>query len=395
MSKVKGNKWLNGAIPALLMHLSIGCVYAWTLFVDPISQFMNVSTGRVQFAFSLAIFFLGMSAAFCGNLIEKNVKISSLLSCIFFCGGLLLCAVAIKMSSIWLLYMGYGVVMGIGLGIGYLAPCKTLMLWFHKNKGLAMGISVMGFGFASTIASPLITFLLGKVGIAGTFACMAGIYAVLMITAFILIKKPAEFAKEDAENKDVFKYSTLLRDKNFVMLWFMFFINIHCGLSLISSASGIMKSYGVAAVVITAVVSIMGICNGGGRLVFAVVSDKLKRRSNIYYLIFSLSIIAILVGLFISNSIGLAICLCMVSALYGSGFSNIAPVLTESYDMKNISKIHGAILSAWGIAGITGNQFTTLIYNLTNSYRYVMMANLTLYIIAFIIIICRNKSVKE
>ena len=135
------NKWIRGALPAVLIHISIGSVYAWSLFVKPISQYINKSESSVQFAFSLAIFFLGMSAAFGGKIVEKNIKRSSLISCLCFCSGLLLTSIAIYLKSLFLVYIGYGVLMGIGLGVGYITPVKTLMLWFKEHKGLATGVS--------------------------------------------------------------------------------------------------------------------------------------------------------------------------------------------------------------------------------------------------------------
>ena len=136
------DKWIRGALPAVLIHISIGSVYAWSLFVKPISDYIGQSQTKVQFAFSLAIFFLGMSAAFGGKIVEKNIHKSSLISCLCFCSGLILTSFAIRYKQLPLIYLGYGCLMGIGLGTGYITPVKTLMLWFKDNKGLATGISV-------------------------------------------------------------------------------------------------------------------------------------------------------------------------------------------------------------------------------------------------------------
>ena len=143
------NKWIRGALPALLIHISIGSVYAWSLFVAKIAEYIGKTQSSVQFAFSLAIFFLGMSAAFGGKIVEKNIHKSSLISCMCFCTGLLLTGAAICLKSLLLIYIGYGCLMGIGLGTGYITPIKTLMLWFKDQKGLATGIAVCAFGFAS------------------------------------------------------------------------------------------------------------------------------------------------------------------------------------------------------------------------------------------------------
>ena len=163
------NKWINGAIPALLIHCSIGSVYAWSLFVNPIAQEISKSQSSVQFAFSLAIFFLGMSAAFGGRLVEHNIKKSLLISTLTFVSGIFLTGISIMYKSLIGIYLSYGCLMGIGLGIGYITPIKTLMMWFSDNKGLGTGIAITGFGFASAIASPLITFLLTHFSLVNSF----------------------------------------------------------------------------------------------------------------------------------------------------------------------------------------------------------------------------------
>src|SRR5574344_343392 len=190
------NKWIRGALPALLIHCSIGSVYAWSMFVLPISKQLSVSTQLIQFAFSLAIFFLGMSASFGGKLVEKNVKKSAIVSTLCFCSGLLLTSLAIKYNSLIGIYIGYGCLMGIGLGIGYITPIKTLMLWFKEQKGLATGIAVCAFGFASGVASPIITSLMANMNLSDCFIALSAIYCLPMYVAHVLIKKP-EWYKEN------------------------------------------------------------------------------------------------------------------------------------------------------------------------------------------------------
>ena len=162
------NKWIRGAIPALLLHFSIGTVYCWSIFSQEIAEYIGFSKGAVEWAFSFAIFFLGMSAAFMGNIVEKNIHKSSLIATITFSVGM-----AGTGFFIWFggahqgsvlaligIYICYGLIMGIGLGTGYLSPVKTLMLWFKDKKGLATGLAVAGFGGAKAIASPIMQKLL-------------------------------------------------------------------------------------------------------------------------------------------------------------------------------------------------------------------------------------------
>lgn len=373
------NKWKNAAIPAVLLHICIGSVYSWSLFVAPISEHIGKSQSLVQFAFSLTIFFLGMSAAFGGSFVERNIHRSSLMSTLCFCGGLLITALAVHIKSLALLYIGYGVVLGIGLGIGYLSPVKTLMLWFKDNKGLATGISVCAFGFASTIASPIITFFTHRVSLPMTFIIMAGMYFVPMFVGHLLLHKPDGWVEPQTASD--FKVSTILKDKVFIGMWIMFFLNITCGLALIPIASPMMTELKFKPAIIALVVSIMGVFNGSGRLVFSAISDKLKKRIHIYYLIFAMSIAVAILSI-ISPKLSL-VALILISACYGAGFSCIAPLLADKYSMKNISKIHGTILSAWSFAGLAGNQMAMFIQRHTGSYMSVFFVIGILYLVAF------------
>ena len=161
------NKWVRAAIPALLLHCSIGTVYCWSVFSQEIADYIGRSKGSVEWGFSLAIFFLGMSAALMGNFVEKDVHKASLIATICFTVGMIGTGVCILLKSLVGIYIFYGCVMGIGLGTGYLSPVKTLMLWFKDRKGLATGLAVAGFGAAKAIASPIMQFILSKFTVDG------------------------------------------------------------------------------------------------------------------------------------------------------------------------------------------------------------------------------------
>ena len=372
------NKWKNGALPAVLLHGSIGSVYAWSLFVPHIAKLFNKPTNAIQFAFSLAIFFLGMSAAFMGKTVEKDIHESSLISCLFFCGGLIITAWAIQRQSLLMLYLGYGCSMGMGLGIGYITPVKTLMLWFKENKGFATGLSVCAFGFASSIASPIITFLINRFNLPIVFMILSFIYFVPMMIAHLLLYKPSDWKEPETD------FSLTQLDKNFIFIWIIVFININNGLAVIGTASSILNELNIKASLIALIVSIMGIFNGAGRLVFSTYSDKLKRRKDIYLVILGLSIIVAVSSLFIHKFTLIA--LIIISACYGAGFSCLPSLLSDIYGMKNISKIHGLSLTAWAIAGLTGNQMAVLIKNISGSYINVFVVTCILYFIAFMIV---------
>lgn len=240
------NKWVRAAIPALLLHFSIGTVYCWSIFSQEIADYIGFSKGATEWAFSFAIFFLGMSAAFLGNVVEKDIHKSSLIATICFTIGMAGTGLSIwyggnhKGSVVALLgiYLFYGFIMGIGLGTGYLSPVKTLMLWFKDRKGLATGLAVAGFGGAKAIASPIMQALLSNLGEGGVykmFFILAAVYFVMMFVGHVLLKKPAGWHEEtDASKKQ--KTFDVIRTKpvTFIGIWIMFYINITCGLALIS-----------------------------------------------------------------------------------------------------------------------------------------------------------------
>lgn len=382
------NKWMRAAVPALLLHCSIGTVYCWSLVKGDIAAYIGRTNGEVEWAFSLAIFFLGMSAAFAGDIVEKDIKKSSLIAAIFFAAGLVVTGISVHMKSLIGIYLGYGVIMGIGLGIGYLSPVKTLMLWFEDQKGLATGLAVAGFGLAKVIASPVMTALQGSVGLSNMFYILAGIYFVMMMAGHFLLRKPEGWVEH--HGKSEFKSVSMFKNMTFIGIWLMVYINISCGLALISQEKDIMKAVGISVATIGIISSVTAIFNAGGRLGYSALSDKFKNRDMIYKILFILSIavtgIAVVTKA-VDNAVVpvIIVLLCVINSTYGGGFSNLPTVLSEHFGMKNISKIHGLALSAWAMAGLTGNQISNLIVSKTGSYMNVLYVTLTFYIIALII----------
>lgn len=387
------NKWIRSAIPALLIHCSIGTVYCWSTFKESIANQIGMSTFAVGWAFSLAIFFLGMSAAFAGKLVELNIHKSSLVACICFTTGMLGTGLTIKyctgITALILIYLFYGCIMGIGLGVGYLTPVKTLMLWFKDNKGLATGISIMGFGLAKAIATPIMEVLQTNFGISTMFFVLGIIYFIMMFIGHLLLKKPEGWV-ENKEINNEFKSISMFKNKIFIGTWLMFYINIHCGLMLITYEKQLLNSkfagMAILATIISVVPSVTAICNALGRIGYSTVSDRLKDRATIYQIIYISCIIACVIALPINIGIMIILLLMVINLGYGGGFSTLPALLDSRFGMKNISKIHGLALSAWAIAGITGNNLSEIILKNTNqNYNYIILTALVLYIIAFII----------
>lgn len=389
------NKWIRAAIPALLIHCSIGTVYCWSTFKESIANQIGMSTFAVGWAFSLAIFFLGMSAAFAGKLVELNIHKSSLVSCLCFTTGMLGTGMTIKyctgITALILIYVFYGCIMGIGLGVGYLTPVKTLMLWFKDNKGLATGISIMGFGLAKAIATPIMEFLQGHFGISSMFFVLGIVYFIMMFAGHLLLKKPEGWV-ENAQTNTEFKSISMFKNKIFIGTWLMFYINIHCGLMLITYEKQLLNNKFAGLAILTTIISVIpsvtAICNALGRIGYSTISDKLKDRATIYMIIFLSCVIICGITLPINIDVMIIILLMIVNLGYGGGFSTLPALLDSRFGMKNISKIHGLALSAWAVAGITGNNLSEIILKNTNqNYNYIIATALGLYVVAFIICI--------
>lgn len=400
------NKWLRAATPALLIHCSIGTVYCWSSFSGELARQLGVSAGTMGWAFSLAIFFLGMSAAFAGPFVERDVHKSSLLACLFFAAGMVGTGACIQFSpllgremAVAGIYLCYGCVMGIGLGVGYLTPVKTLMLWFSRHKGLATGISIMGFGLAKAIASPVINLLVERVGLGAMFYLLAGVYFLLMLLGHLLLKKPEGWREEARARVPL---GRMLKSKTFVGCWVMFYLNITCGLALISCEKPILQAVGLPVAAVSAIQSLTAGANALGRVGFSTLSDRMRDRNTVYQLIFALSALislaAFAAGAVSSGLVCLTIGLLVaVNGGYGGGFSTMPALLSSRYGMADISQIHGLVLSAWAFAGLTGNQMSAMIYQTTGRYETVLLAISLLYLLALGVstLLVRQKKVQQ
>lgn len=391
--KKLSNKWTRAAIPALLLHCSIGTVYCWSLFSSALNEVFGAEhANTLGWAFSLAIFFLGMSAAFLGDFVEKDIHKASLIATICFAVGVAGTGLAVRLHSIPLVLLFYGVIMGIGLGLGYLSPVKTLMLWFKDNKGLATGLAVAGFGAAKMVFSFVIEPLVANIGVEFSLYILAAIWFTMMFIGHLLLKKPDGWVEQHGEKQTVKQFLrrfAIFKDPKFIAIWVVFYINITCGLALISYEKAIYKEIGLTSAV-AILCALTGLFNAAGRLGYSSIGDHMEDRNTVYKIILIseliFTVVAVLTGA-IDNKIS-AICvilLVIVNLGYGGGFSNLPTLLSDVYGMGKISAIHGIALSAWAFAGLTGNQIAGAIYNATGSYQNILWFTLALYIVALLV----------
>ena len=399
-------RFLRAVLPAFLLAVSVGQIYAFTNFSDGIASYIStpgheVTKAQVQFAFSLGIFFLGMGAAFFGKIVEKNIRLSTLIGTTLFIAGLLVTELGVNLRSLYLIYLGYGFLVGLGTGIIYISPVKTMMLWFYEHKAIAAALPIISFGLGSTLSTILFKGIswgaessvamfrlrgFETYGITRVFVVFAVFYAVPMYIASFLLKKPRLQQQSFGHGiPDLeFSYGALLKDRYFQKSWLFMFLNISCGLCLIPLAKQMMASpaVGYSEGMVTTIIALCGLMNGGGRFLFAWWSDRLARRINILLIILAISTGIMTLSLW-PPVIGLA--LLVINACYGAGFSVIPAILADNYGMTNISKIHGAVLSAWGFAGLAGNQASILVSDrLGFGYQGVVVMLIVFYALNFV-----------
>lgn len=322
-----------------------------------------------------------MGAAFFGPLVEKHIKLAALISALLLCIGLSLSGLAIHFKSVLLFYVGMGVFCGISEGCGYVVPVKNLLLWWNKTKkkGLISAISIISFGLGSTICSWLFKVLHPSYGIEHTFYALAIIYAFSMAIGCIMIDKPKyakALIKKSGQIKSFIDYA---KDSFFRKAWLFMFLNISMGLILIGSCATILKEVNLSSDMIIVVMMLCGIFNGGGRLVFPLISDFLKHRINIWILILILEIAVMTIPMFVYAVIPFSIIL--INATYGSAFATLPSVLADKYGTKELSAVHGYCLSAWGIASLFAYVCTTFALSLCGNYYFLV------FILAFIYLI--------
>ena len=378
------SRWL---VPpaAIAVHMCIGEVYGFSVFNVPLTRLLGVteslkgadwSIPDVGWVYSIALFMLGMSAAVFGKWVEKSGPRKAMVaSAVCFCGGLLVAAVGVLWHQLWLLYLGYGVLGGIGLGLGYIAPVSTLMKWFPDRPGMATGMAIMGFGGGALIGSPLGVQLMdhfrtaNSPGVAPTFVTMAALYAVFMtFGAWIVRVPPAGWRPEgwkllpQSQSKSMItsehvSVDQAIKTPQFWMLWVVLCMNVSAGIGILGQASLMCQDlFGVSAAIGGGFAGVLSLFNMGGRFLWSSVSDHTGRRT-VYCIFFLLG--AVLYSLIPqtqksgSQAMFVAVTAIIIS-MYGGGFATIPAYLRDLFGTHQIGAIHGRLITAWSMAAIIG-----------------------------------------
>jgi MFS family permease len=443
------NRWL---VPpaALAIHLCIGMIYGFSVFWKPLEASlggtppagcaqMSLWTAAVTttcnwrqsdlgWTFTLAIVLLGASAALFGGWLERaGPRKAGLAAALCWCGGLLVSAFAISIHQLWLLWLGAGVIGGIGLGLGYITPVSTLIKWFPDRRGMATGMAIMGFGGGAMIGSPLAVILMRQFktaaspGVWQTFIVFALIYAVFMVAGAFAFRvapdgwAPADF-KARAGTRLVTTRNVALHDAHktpqFWLVWIVLCLNVSAGIGVIDAASPMLQEIfggsligqpGVAlkdlskaqveqiAALAGGFVALLSLFNIGGRFFWASMSDWIGRKTT-YAVIFLLGIFLYAVAPTLAHGDQRALfvlAFCVILSMYGGGFSTVPAYLADLFGTRYVGAIHGRLLTAWSAAGVIGPVLVNYIRQaeINAGVAHSQVYDVTLYILAGLLVL--------
>jgi MFS family permease len=373
------NRW-KIPIGAVLVHICIGSVYAWSVFNRPIQTLFPDAPwwfSPPYTTFTTALALLGLSAAFGGPWVERRgPRVAATAAALFFGTGLLIGGIGLALRQSILVFLGMGIIGGIGCGLGYISPVSTLVKWFPDRRGMATGMAIMGFGGGAFVAGYLNAYLMSLVGVALTVIVLGAIYLVVMLLGSRLMElpppgwKPAGWTPPVKTNPMIASSSVsrneAIRTPQFYLLWGILFINVTAGIGILAQASPMMQDmFKRTPLQAASVVSIMSLFNAGGRFMWASGSDYIGRR-NTYTLFFVAQVMLfLLMPALASNGQWwlFQAALYIVLTMYGGGFATIPAFLADIFGPQNVGAIHGALLTAWSAAAIAGPVIITELSN--------------------------------
>ena len=365
---------------ALSIHLSIGAAYSWSVFKKPLEGAMGISGTLSALPFTIGIVVLGLSAAIFGKWVDRNGPRTAMFAATCcFCGGWLVGSAGLAMGQYWLVLLGYGLLGGIGWGIGYISPVSTLIKWFPDKPGMATGLAIMGFGGGALIASPWSTAMLDvfgsdSAGIAKTFLVHGLAYAVFMSLGWMLVRvprpdwKPKGWTPEEPEADPIVtggqvSATNAIKTPQFWLLWVVLCFNVTAGIGILEKASPIYQDYfpaaGAAAAALTAAaagyVALLSLANmsdaSDGP---ASLTRSGARTSTRMYLGVGALLYLTITLMENSNKLVFLICTLLILSFYGAGFATVPAYLRDLFGTYQVGAIHGRLLTAWSVAGILG-----------------------------------------
>jgi MFS family permease len=385
------NRWLVPTA-ALSIHLCIGQIYAYSVFNKPMTQLIGITESApgdwelttLGWIFSIALFTLGASAAIFGKWLERvGPRKAMFAAALCFSGGFFVASLGVSLHQIWLVYLGHGLLGGIGLGLGYISPVSTLIKWFPDRPGMATGMAIMGFGGGAMIASPLAVTLMdyfqsaSSTGVAQTFLVMGAIYFCFMMFGVFTVRVPAEGWKPEGwtprlngkrrmETEGQVDADTAIKTPQFYLLFAVLMLNVTAGIGVLGQASvmiqemfseaSVGEKMAVTAAAAGGFVGLLSIFNMAGRFFWSSLSDKIGRKNtyNVFFLLGALLYVAIPSIGNMGSVVFFVICFGIIISMYGGGFATIPAYLRDMFGTFEVGAIHGRLLLAWSAAAILG-----------------------------------------
>jgi MFS family permease len=421
------NRWL---VPpaALAIHLSIGQAYAFSVFKLPLTKVLGITQPapgdwtqpELAWIFTIAIVFLGLSAAVFGRWLERaGPRKSGVVAALCWAAGFLVSAIGVRLHNIWLLYLGYGVLGGCGLGLGYITPVSTLIKWFPDRRGMATGMAIMGFGGGAMIGAPLADLLMKhyatptSVGVGQTFVTMGLIYFVAMMAGAFLFRVPPPgftMAPPVRRSRALTVEHAALRPPmitlrhvhvdeawktpQFWLLWAVLFLNVSAGIGILEQASPMIQEMFKGRVTASAAAGFVGLLslfNMGGRFGWSSLSDRIGRQRT-YGAFFTLGPL-LYITLPFAGRIGSVLLFVAAAALiitmYGGGFATVPAYLSDLFGTQFVGAIHGRLLTAWSAAGVAGPVLVNYIreYQIQHGVPAAQAYNVTMYLMAGLLVV--------
>jgi MFS family permease len=412
------SRWL--APPAALcIHLCIGQAYALSVFNLPMTKLIGIDHAAPEdwkltelgWIFSIAIFVLGASAALFGRWVEDGGPRRAMFAAgLCWAGGFFVSALGVHLHNIWIVYLGYGVLGGIGLGLGYISPVSTLIKWFPDRPGMATGMAIMGFGGGAFIASPLSVWLIKRfstpthIGVAEAFLCLGVVYLAFMWVGAAIVRVPATnwrpegytppvVAQKLITRNDVYVYDAL-KTPQFWLIWWVLCLNVTAGIGVLSQASAMSQEMFPGRVTATAAAGFVGLLslfNMAGRFFWASISDYIGRK-NTYFCFFALGTVLYAMVPW-TGSIGsvtlFVLCFVVILSMYGGGFATVPAYLRDMFGTRYVGAIHGMLITAWSMAGVFGPVLVNYIrqYQIDNGVPKAQAYNTTMFIMAGLLVI--------
>ena len=418
---IAGEHYSRWLVPpaALAIHLSIGQAYAFSVFNLPLSQQLGVTRplpgdwklSTIGWVFSIAIVFLGLSAALFGAWLDRvGPRKAMFVSALCFGGGFEVAALGVATHQFWLLLLGYGVLGGIGLGLGYISPVSTLIKWFPDRPGMATGMAIMGFGGGAMIASPLSTMLMARfrdashTGIAPTFVTLGILYFCFMLFGVFTVRvprpdwrpagwEPAARARARMTTANL-TATQAITTRQFWLLWVMLCVNVTAGIGVLGQASAMIQEMFTGRISVSAAagfVGLLSLANMAGRFFWSSMSDFVGRKT-VYATFFALgaALYAVVPSTGRAGSVALFVTgYAIIMSMYGGGFATIPAYLRDMFGTIQVGAIHGRLLTAWSTAGIIGPVLVNYIreYQLAHGVAKADAYTFTMHLMAGLLVV--------